>query len=158
MIPPSSSVRSRVVRRLWDIRPTPRWISLKWCRSKRTISRRINGVQRSAMTSLARDTGQTCSYFTGPVCGLEREFQVQKLHEQLHCLHWRSTLARTTLASEATPSRGRSEGDIDMDMLVKFLMWPVIALLFIGGTHLVAEGVRPALQDLIGTAVVMPIH
>ncbi len=45
-----------------------------------------------------------------------------------------------------------------MNILVKCLMWPVIALLFIGGTHLVAEGVRPALQDLIGTAVVMPIH
>ena len=45
-----------------------------------------------------------------------------------------------------------------MNVLVRCLMWPVIALLFIGGTHLVAEGARPALQDLIGPAVVMPIH
>ena len=45
-----------------------------------------------------------------------------------------------------------------MNILVKCLVWPVIALLFIGGTHLVAEGIRPDLQNLIGPAVVMPIH
>src|SRR6266516_2261255 len=45
-----------------------------------------------------------------------------------------------------------------MNILVKCLVWPVIALLFIGGTHLVAEAIRPQLQELIGTAVVMPIH
>jgi hypothetical protein len=45
-----------------------------------------------------------------------------------------------------------------MNILVKCLIWPVVALLVIGGTHLIAEGIRPQLQDLIGTAVVMPIH
>ena len=60
MTPASSSVRSRADSRLCEIRPTPCWISLKWWRSNRTISRRISGVQRSAMTSLASDTGQIC--------------------------------------------------------------------------------------------------
>ena len=44
------------------------------------------------------------------------------------------------------------------NILVKCLMWPVAALLIIGGTHLAIEGVRPELQQLIGPAVVMPIH
>ena len=50
------------------------------------------------------------------------------------------------------------EGRNAMNILVKCLVWPVIALLVIGGTHLVAEGIRPQLEQLIGTAVVMPIH
>jgi hypothetical protein len=45
-----------------------------------------------------------------------------------------------------------------MNALVRGLTWPIIALLVVGGTHLVAEGLRPQLQDLVGTAVVMPIH
>jgi hypothetical protein len=45
-----------------------------------------------------------------------------------------------------------------VNILIRSLMWPVVALLIIGGTHLVVEGARPALQDLIGPAVVMPIH
>ena len=45
-----------------------------------------------------------------------------------------------------------------MKILVQCLMWPVVALLVIGGSHLVVEGIRPQLQDLIGPAVVMPIH
>ena len=45
-----------------------------------------------------------------------------------------------------------------MNVLVRGLTWPVIALLFIGGTHLVAEGLRPQLAAFIGPAVVMPIH
>ena len=45
-----------------------------------------------------------------------------------------------------------------MNALVRGLIWPVIALLFIGGTHLVAEGLRPQLPDFVGPAVVMPIH
>ena len=45
-----------------------------------------------------------------------------------------------------------------MKILVQCLMWPVIALLVIGGSHLVVEAIRPQLGDLIGPAVVMPIH
>lgn len=45
-----------------------------------------------------------------------------------------------------------------MSSLIRGLTWPVIALLFIGGTHLVAEGIRPQLATFIGPAVVMPIH
>ena len=45
-----------------------------------------------------------------------------------------------------------------MNSLVRGLTWPVITLLVIGATHLIAEAARPALQDLINTAVVMPIH
>ena len=45
-----------------------------------------------------------------------------------------------------------------MNVLVKGLMWPVITLLIVGGTHFVAEAIRPQLQGLIGPAVVMPIH
>jgi hypothetical protein len=45
-----------------------------------------------------------------------------------------------------------------MSALVRGLTWPIVALLVVGGTHLVAEGLRPQLQDLVNTAVVMPIH
>lgn len=45
-----------------------------------------------------------------------------------------------------------------MNALVRGLTWPIIALLVVGGTHLVAEALRPQLQDLVNTAVVMPIH
>jgi hypothetical protein len=45
-----------------------------------------------------------------------------------------------------------------MNPLIRGLTWPVIALLVVGGTHLVAEALRPELQEFIGPAVVMPIH
>ena len=45
-----------------------------------------------------------------------------------------------------------------MNALVRGLTWPIIALLVVGGTHLLAEALRPQLQDLIGPAVVMPIY
>jgi hypothetical protein len=45
-----------------------------------------------------------------------------------------------------------------MNALVRGLTWPIIALLVVGGTHLVAEALRPQLEDLIGPAVVMPIY
>jgi hypothetical protein len=45
-----------------------------------------------------------------------------------------------------------------MNPLIRGLTWPIIALLIVGGTHLVAEAVRPELQQLIGPAVLMPIH
>ncbi len=45
-----------------------------------------------------------------------------------------------------------------MTSLVRGLTWPIVTLLVVGGTHLVAEMLRPQLQELIGPAVVMPIH
>jgi hypothetical protein len=45
-----------------------------------------------------------------------------------------------------------------MNPLIRGLTWPVISVLIVGATHLVAEAIRPELQDAIGTAVVMPIH
>ena len=45
-----------------------------------------------------------------------------------------------------------------MNSLIRGLTWPVISILIVGATHLVAEAIRPELQDAIGTAVVMPIH
>lgn len=45
-----------------------------------------------------------------------------------------------------------------MSSLVRGLTWPVIALLFIGGTHLLAEALRPQLANVIGSATVMPIY
>lgn len=45
-----------------------------------------------------------------------------------------------------------------MNSLIRGLTWPIVTLLIVGGTHLIAEGLWPALQNLIGPAVVMPIH
>ena len=45
-----------------------------------------------------------------------------------------------------------------MTSLIRGLTWPIVTLLIVGGTHLVAEMARPELQDFIGPAVVMPIH
>ena len=45
-----------------------------------------------------------------------------------------------------------------MNALIRGLTWPIVSVLLVGGTHLVAEMIRPQLQDLIGPAVVMPIH
>lgn len=45
-----------------------------------------------------------------------------------------------------------------MQPLVRGLMWPVISLVAIGATHLVAEMLRPELHDAIGPAVALPIY
>ena len=45
-----------------------------------------------------------------------------------------------------------------MNALTRGLTWPVIALLIIGGSHLLAEGLRPELATSIVSAVVMPIY
>ena len=45
-----------------------------------------------------------------------------------------------------------------MQPLVRGLTWPVISLVVIGATHLVAEMIWPDLHDVIGPAVVMPIY
>ena len=45
-----------------------------------------------------------------------------------------------------------------MNALVRGLTWPVIALLVVGGSHLLAELLRPALQAVITPPVVMPIY
>ena len=45
-----------------------------------------------------------------------------------------------------------------MNPLIRGLTWPVISVLIVGATHLVIEALRPELQDLIGPAVLMPIH
>jgi len=45
-----------------------------------------------------------------------------------------------------------------VNALVRGLTWPVIALLVVGGSHLVAELLRPALQAVITPPVVMPIY
>lgn len=45
-----------------------------------------------------------------------------------------------------------------MQPLVRGLMWPVISLVVIGATHLLAELIRPELHDVIGPAVAMPIY
>ena len=45
-----------------------------------------------------------------------------------------------------------------MNSLVRGLTWPIVSLLIVGGTHLVAEMLRPELRDVITPAVVMPLY
>lgn len=45
-----------------------------------------------------------------------------------------------------------------MQSLVRSLMWPVVSLMAIGATHLIAELVRPELHEVIAPAVAMPIY
>jgi hypothetical protein len=42
--------------------------------------------------------------------------------------------------------------------MTRAVAWPVLSLLVIGGTHLLAEAVRPELHDVVGPAVAMPIY
>jgi hypothetical protein len=44
-----------------------------------------------------------------------------------------------------------------MNALVRGLMWPVISLVVIGTTHLLAEMLRPALQTVFVPTVIMPV-
>src|SRR6266496_2226031 len=61
MMPSRWSDFRRRARRLWDMRGTPLWSSLKR-RGLLRRSRRISGVQRSAKISAALATGQNCRY------------------------------------------------------------------------------------------------
>jgi hypothetical protein len=45
-----------------------------------------------------------------------------------------------------------------MNALVRGLTWPVVSLLLIGGTHFLAEALRPQLQQVFVPPVVMPIY
>ena len=45
-----------------------------------------------------------------------------------------------------------------MNALIRGLTWPIVSLLLIGGSHFLAEAIRPELQTVIGLAVVMPIY
>lgn len=45
-----------------------------------------------------------------------------------------------------------------MNALVRAIAWPVVSLLIIGATHLVAEAIRPELHDVVAPAVAMPIY
>jgi hypothetical protein len=45
-----------------------------------------------------------------------------------------------------------------VNTMTRAVAWPVLSLLVIGGTHLLAEAVRPELHDVIGPAVAMPIY
>jgi hypothetical protein len=45
-----------------------------------------------------------------------------------------------------------------MDPIVRGLTWPVIGLLIVGGSHLGAEAVRPALRDLLTPPALIPFY
>lgn len=45
-----------------------------------------------------------------------------------------------------------------MNALIRGLIWPVVSLLIVGGSHFVAEALRPELQAVVGPAVVIPIY
>jgi len=45
-----------------------------------------------------------------------------------------------------------------MNPLVRGLTWPIVSLLLIGGTHFVAEALRPELATVIVPTAVMPIY
>jgi hypothetical protein len=42
--------------------------------------------------------------------------------------------------------------------ITRAIVWPVLSLLVIGGTHLLAEAIRPELHDVVGPAVPLPIY
>jgi hypothetical protein len=56
------------------------------------------------------------------------------------------------------PDAIRRAEDAEMQPLVRGLTWPIISLIAIGATHLLAELVRPELHDVVGPAVVTPIY
>lgn len=41
---------------------------------------------------------------------------------------------------------------------MKAVAWPALSLLVIGGTHLIAEAIRPELHEVVGPAVATPIY
>jgi hypothetical protein len=42
--------------------------------------------------------------------------------------------------------------------ITRAITWPGLSLLIIGGTHLIAEAVRPELHDIVGPSVALPIY
>jgi hypothetical protein len=111
------------------------------------------------MTSLANETGQTCSYFTVlRVCARPHVMEVQKLHEQLQKLSWRGVRTARTVHPTATDREPPIRRSGTMSTTARAIAWPVLTLLVIGGTHLVLEAIRPELHDAVGPAVVMPIY
>jgi len=46
----------------------------------------------------------------------------------------------------------------NVSSMTRAIAWPVLSLLVIGGTHLLAEAVRPELHGVVGPAVAMPIY
>src|SRR5262245_8726461 len=114
------------------------------------------------MTSLARETGQTCSYFTASrVCAHRARAKVQKLHEQLRFLYWRGRApgdqGRNEPAPPGRPAR-ETRKESNVSTIARAIAWPIITLAVIGGTHLVLEAIRPELHEAIGPSVVMPIY
>ncbi len=51
-----------------------------------------------------------------------------------------------------------SQKESNVNALVRAIAWPVVSLLVIGAPHLVAEGIRPELHDVVAPAVAMPIY
>jgi len=46
----------------------------------------------------------------------------------------------------------------NVSAMTRAVAWPVLSLLVIGGSHLLAEAARPELHDAVGPAVAMPIY
>src|SRR5262245_17804818 len=59
---------------------------------------------------------------------------------------------------EGAEGAPRATGVGTVNALVRGLTWPVVSLLIIGGSHLLAEMARPSLQAVITPAVVMPSY
>jgi hypothetical protein len=111
------------------------------------------------MTSLAIDTGQTCSYFMPGVLRATDGREVQKLHEQLQLLHWRAARPRQMLHRERAVAWAAEKVErTTMNGLARGLLWPVMTLVAIGSTHLVTELIRPEMQAVFAPSVVMPIY
>jgi hypothetical protein len=84
---------------------------------------------------------------------------VQKLHEQVQSSHWRRVAGRATVdPAHPTTGRRKEERKATMNVLVRGLTWPIIALLLVGGTHFTAEAVRPELASVFTPATVMPVY
>lgn len=45
-----------------------------------------------------------------------------------------------------------------MNAIVRAITWPIVTLLVIGGSHLVAEAIRPELHEAVTPAVAGPIY
>jgi hypothetical protein len=45
-----------------------------------------------------------------------------------------------------------------VNTMARAVAWPILSLLVVGGSHLLAEAVRPELHDVVGPAVAMPIY
>jgi drug/metabolite transporter superfamily protein YnfA len=83
---------------------------------------------------------------------------LQKLHQQLPFLHWPAGLPDRDAGRQVDPVRVAEGRDTTMSALVRGLGWPIVSLLLVGGTHFIAEAVRPELRELVSPAAVMPIY